>query len=44
MSQSSGVLPPRSAKRVTHPVDEVLPVGTLAVYGVQHTLAFCVGR
>jgi hypothetical protein len=25
-----------------HPVDEVLPIGRLAVYGTQHVLAFCV--
>jgi xanthine permease len=29
--------------RATHPVDEVLPVGQLAVYGFQHVLAFYAG-
>ncbi|TQM45949.1 2-oxo-4-hydroxy-4-carboxy-5-ureidoimidazoline decarboxylase [Pseudonocardia cypriaca] len=29
--------------RRTHPVDEVLPVGKLAVYGFQHVLAFYAG-
>lgn len=33
-----------SAKRAAvHPVDEVLPVGKLAVYGTQHVLAFYAG-
>ncbi|KMU76119.1 permease [Coccidioides immitis RMSCC 3703] len=27
----------------THPVDEVLPAGKLAVYGLQHVLAFYAG-
>ena len=27
----------------THPVDEVLPAGKLAVYGAQHVLAFYAG-
>ncbi|HEY7272946.1 MAG TPA: 2-oxo-4-hydroxy-4-carboxy-5-ureidoimidazoline decarboxylase [Actinoplanes sp.] len=29
--------------RAKHPVDEVLPVGKLAVYGIQHVLAFYAG-
>ncbi len=29
--------------RATHPVDEVLPIGKLAVYGFQHVLAFYAG-
>ncbi|MDT7619053.1 MAG: uric acid transporter, partial [Pseudonocardiales bacterium] len=29
--------------RRPHPVDEVLPAGKLAVYGVQHVLAFYAG-
>jgi len=32
-----------SAGRRPHPVDEVLPAGKLAVYGVQHVLAFYAG-
>ena len=31
------------AKRTTHPVDEVLPVPKLALYGFQHVLAFYAG-
>jgi OHCU decarboxylase len=34
---------PRQSVRVKHPVDEVLPVGKLAVYGIQHVLAFYAG-
>jgi len=35
---------PRSASRpAPHPVDEVLPPGKLAVYGMQHVLAFYAG-
>jgi uric acid transporter len=30
-------------RRSTHPVDEVLPVGKLGVYGFQHVLAFYAG-
>ncbi|HWL97429.1 MAG TPA: 2-oxo-4-hydroxy-4-carboxy-5-ureidoimidazoline decarboxylase [Nocardioidaceae bacterium] len=30
-------------RRTVHPVDEVLPVGRLAVYGFQHVLAFYAG-
>lgn len=33
----------RSPRPVTHPVDEMLPVGKLAVYGTQHVLAFYAG-
>jgi OHCU decarboxylase len=33
----------RTAKRRSHPVDELLPVGKLAVYGFQHVLAFYAG-
>ena len=29
--------------RPIHPVDEVLPAGKLAVYGLQHVLAFYAG-
>ncbi len=36
--------PPASpAKRPVHPVDEVLPVPKLAIYGFQHVLAFYAG-
>jgi OHCU decarboxylase len=34
---------PLPARTVKHPVDEVLPVGKLAVYGFQHVLAFYAG-
>ena len=34
---------PRPSVRAKHPVDEVLPVGKLAIYGVQHVLAFYAG-
>src|SRR5919198_5037457 len=34
---------PPSAAQSVHPVDEVLPPGRLAVYGVQHVLAFYAG-
>src|SRR5881628_2504659 len=34
-----GVMPARAV----HPVDEMLPVGKLAVYGLQHVLAFYAG-
>ncbi|KQZ67515.1 xanthine permease [Nocardioides sp. Root151] len=33
----------RSPRTAVHPVDEVLPVGKLAVYGTQHVLAFYAG-
>jgi xanthine/uracil permease len=29
--------------RPVHPVDEVLPPGKLAIYGLQHVLAFYAG-
>jgi uric acid transporter len=32
-----------TVKKRPHPVDEVLPVGKLAVYGFQHVLAFYAG-
>jgi OHCU decarboxylase len=35
--------PGAARSRVRHPVDEVLPPGKLAVYGVQHVLAFYAG-
>jgi OHCU decarboxylase len=34
---------PLSAAQPVHPVDEVLPPGKLAVYGLQHVLAFYAG-
>lgn len=34
---------PRPEGAMVHPVDEVLPVGKLAVYGTQHVLAFYAG-
>lgn len=33
----------KEAARPVHPVDEVLPAGQLAVYGIQHVLAFYAG-
>src|SRR4051794_27236328 len=33
----------RPARRVKHPVDEVLPPAKLAIYGFQHVLAFYAG-
>ena len=33
----------RTPRPAVHPVDEVLPVGKLAVYGTQHVLAFYAG-
>src|SRR5690348_13875989 len=33
----------RAGRRPTHPVDEVLPIPKLAVYGLQHVLAFYAG-
>jgi OHCU decarboxylase len=42
MSTSTATAP-RPFTRAKHPVDEVLPVGKLAVYGVQHVLAFYAG-
>jgi uric acid transporter len=35
--------PSTAPARRTHPVDEVPPVGKLAVYGIQHVLAFYAG-
>src|SRR5436190_3945262 len=40
---TSTVPAPRRSARAKHPVDEVLPVGKLAVYGIQHVLAFYAG-
>ena len=34
---------PATTRRRVHPVDEVLPPGKLAVYGLQHVLAFYAG-
>jgi xanthine/uracil permease len=34
---------PRPSSRAKHPVDEVIPVGKLAVYGFQDVLAFYAG-
>lgn len=34
---------PRRDRKAVHPVDEVLPVGKLGVYGFQHVLAFYAG-
>jgi OHCU decarboxylase len=41
MSSDVAAAPARS--RVKHPVDELLPPGKLAVYGLQHVLAFYAG-
>ena len=40
---TTAALPERPARRVKHPVDEVLPPAKLAVYGFQHVLAFYAG-
>ncbi|MFG2139697.1 nucleobase:cation symporter-2 family protein [Streptomyces sp. NPDC048650] len=40
MARSSRHSPPQFSGQGTHPVDEVLPVGKLALYGFQHVLAF----
>ncbi len=40
---TSTVPAPRQSVRAKHPVDQVLPVGKLAVYGIQHVLAFYAG-
>jgi OHCU decarboxylase len=40
---SSATVTARSTRGVKHPVDEVLPVPKLAVYGFQHVLAFYAG-
>ena len=34
---------PQQGRAAVHPVDEVLPAGRLAVYGMQHVLAFYAG-
>ena len=34
---------PTRAEQPKHPVDQVLPPGRLAVYGVQHVMAFYAG-
>ena len=41
MSQAAPLQAPRARRK--HPVDEVPPVGKLAVYGIQHLLAFYAG-
>jgi uric acid transporter len=41
MSQSAATPAPRT--RPKHPVDQVLPAGKLAIYGLQHVLAFYAG-
>ncbi|KIZ14763.1 nucleobase:cation symporter-2 family protein [Streptomyces natalensis] len=40
MARSSRQSSPQFSGQGTHPVDEVLPVGKLALYGFQHVLAF----
>ena len=40
MSRSAGASASRKRK---HPVDEMLPARKLAVYGIQHVLAFYAG-
>src|SRR6476659_10110140 len=34
---------PARRKSIKHPVDQVLPIPNLAVYGIQHVLAFYAG-
>jgi OHCU decarboxylase len=43
MSSTSAEPAARPKARVKHPVDEVLPIPKLAVYGFQHVLAFYAG-
>src|SRR4051812_17646006 len=43
MATAAAQLPSRPARRVKHPVDEVLPPAKLAIYGFQHVLAFYAG-
>ncbi|TWP34537.1 2-oxo-4-hydroxy-4-carboxy-5-ureidoimidazoline decarboxylase [Leekyejoonella antrihumi] len=43
MTTSDPVLTKAAKPRATHPVDEILPVPKLAIYGFQHVLAFYAG-
>ncbi|MGW1791134.1 nucleobase:cation symporter-2 family protein [Streptomyces tubercidicus] len=43
MARVSPQDPEQFSQQRTHPVDEVLPVGKLALYGFQHVLAFYAG-
>ena len=43
MKRTSQATDVSTARRAKHPVDEVLPVPKLAVYGIQHVLAFYAG-
>ena len=40
---SATAKPPARTKSIKHPVDQVLPIPNLAVYGIQHVLAFYAG-
>jgi len=40
---SSATVAPKHSRGIKHPVDEVLPIPKLAVYGFQHVLAFYAG-
>src|SRR6476469_9826627 len=40
---SATTRPPARTKSIKHPVDQVLPIPNLAVYGIQHVLAFYAG-
>ena len=40
---STATAPPQSKRASRHPVDEVLPIPKLAIYGFQHVLAFYAG-
>ncbi len=40
---TSSTKSPRRTKSIKHPVDQMLPVPKLAVYGIQHVLAFYAG-
>jgi len=43
MATAAAQVPLRPARRIKHPVDEVLPPAKLAIYGFQHVLAFYAG-
>src|SRR6195952_4599548 len=40
---TSPTKPRERAKSIKHPVDQILPVPKLAVYGIQHVMAFYAG-
>ena len=40
---TASVKPPAASKPLKHPVDQVPPVPKLALYGLQHVMAFYAG-